>query len=164
MTGATFFIPGLPQPQGSKTAVVRNGRAVLLDGRRGPARQAFARWRQAVADAAAEQGARFDEAVLVGLAFRLPKPSSLPRRRWLSSTRPDVDKLARAVLDGLTEGGLLADDGRVAVLHASKRLVTDEATGCAVAVLPLGDLELTSFVEGWGGVDAAPYIPWEQPA
>ena len=59
------------------------------------------------------------------------KPSA-PRR---PAGRPDVDKLARAVLDGLTMGGAFADDSQVVDLQASKWYVTDgDAAGCVITV------------------------------
>ncbi len=44
-------VVGVPQPQGSKTAYVRNGRAVVTEGRTASARENVAEWRRAVSDA-----------------------------------------------------------------------------------------------------------------
>jgi Holliday junction resolvase RusA-like endonuclease len=59
------------------------------------------------------------------------KPSA-PRR---PAGRPDVDKLARAVLDGLTMGGAFTDDSQVVELQASKWYVdSGDAAGCVITL------------------------------
>ena len=74
-------------------------------------------WRATVAKAA-DLGVTFDCPVAVQIRFDMP----MPKRPKFSrpAVKPDVDKLARAVLDGLTDGGLLVDDSLVV------RLVVDE--------------------------------------
>jgi len=61
------------------------------------------------------------DAVALDLEFRLARPPSVdPRKRLYPATKPDVDKLARAVMDGLA--GLLYDhDAQVTDLAARKR-------------------------------------------
>jgi Holliday junction resolvase RusA-like endonuclease len=49
-------------------------------------------------------------------------------RFHVPAVRPDIDKLTRAVLDGLTDGGLISDDARVV------RLMVDEVYGDRVGV------------------------------
>lgn len=124
---ASFRVPGVPVPQGSKQAFVVKGRAVVTE--RG--RSALGPWRSAIAAAAA---AELDEALVgpiaVALVFTLPRPKSHYRTgaragelreaapRYVE-TRPDVDKLTRAVLDALS-GVAFRDDGQVAELVARK--------------------------------------------
>ena len=55
--------------------------------------------------------------VSVDVVFRLQPPRGAPRD--LPHVRPDVDKLARAALDGLT-GAAFADDSQVVRLTATK--------------------------------------------
>ena len=57
--------------------------------------------------------------VAVQLRFDLRRPVR-GRRSW-PCVRPDLDKLARAVLDAITESGLVEDDGQVCELSAVKR-------------------------------------------
>lgn len=59
--------------------------------------------------------------VEVSLRFYLPRPKSAPKRRrtWPIGRTKDIDKLIRAVLDGLT-GPVLLDDGDVVSLTATK--------------------------------------------
>lgn len=66
--------------------------------------------------------APFDGPVSVSLAFVMPRPKSAPKSKHVPAVkRPDVDKLARAVLDALT-GVAFVDDSQVIELAASKRL------------------------------------------
>jgi Holliday junction resolvase RusA-like endonuclease len=55
-----------------------------------------------------------DGPVVLTVVFTRPKPVSAPKRKpcwpW---TKPDWDKLARAVCDGLKDGGVYKDDARV---------------------------------------------------
>ncbi len=149
VTGAFVTVHGRPVPQGSKTAFVRAGRAVLTDGRRPGARAAHAAWRDQVRNAAAdwlaEHGGRrpWDDAapLVVELVFALPKPSGARKRDVWAAKRPDLDKLARCVLDGLADGALLADDARVVLLTCAKVYAASaEATCCAVSVWPATDV------------------------
>jgi Holliday junction resolvase RusA-like endonuclease len=52
---------------------------------------------------------------------------------------PDVDKLVRAVGDGLTQGGAIADDARIVDLHAYKRYSVDGWTGVHVTISHVKD-------------------------
>ena len=118
----TFDVAGIPVPQG---ALVRSPSGGLYN--RG-ARNLDA-WRHAIATEA--RAARWHEDLLDGpvtvrVTFRLPCPQGHVGSRGLRpsaprhpSTRPDLDKLARAVLDALT-GVVFADDAQVAELIATK--------------------------------------------
>lgn len=115
--GIAFIVRGTPAPQGSKRAFVVGNRArVVEDSKKS------APWRDSVAAAAADamNGALpIDVPVTVTVTFFFARPKSV--KRPLPSVAPDVDKLARAVLDGLTAGGVFTDDSRVVDLHAKKR-------------------------------------------
>lgn len=51
------------------------------------------------------------------------------------SQAPDVDKLARSTLDGLTQAGVIADDKYVSILHAQKKYADrDIAPGAIIIV------------------------------
>jgi crossover junction endodeoxyribonuclease RusA len=51
--------------------------------------------------------------------------------------RPDLDKLARALLDGLGMGGAWADDCQVTHLHVSKLYADGIPPGCRVTITEL---------------------------
>lgn len=118
--GVAFLVRGLPAPQGSKRAFVAQGRAIVAEDSK-----KSAPWRDSVAAAAAEamNGALpMAGPIEVMVTFLFVRPVSVKaEKRPYPSVRPDVDKLARAVLDGLTAGGVYTDDSRVIDLHARKR-------------------------------------------
>jgi crossover junction endodeoxyribonuclease RusA len=83
-------------------------------------------WRATVAAAVkAAVGDRMpfpDGPVTVTLEFVMPRPVSTPKRSTPPAIRrPDIDKLARAVLDGIT-GTAIFDDSQVTLLIAYKRI------------------------------------------
>lgn len=94
-------------------------------------------WRKAVAAAAREvhKGEPLDEPLITRLDFYLPKPK---KPRWLvPATAPDIDKLERAINDGLQDGGLIKNDSRV-VQSITEKHYAKERTGCWVTVFKHG--------------------------
>lgn len=137
----TFTVLGIPRPQGSMRllGVTGDGRAKL----RYP--DSVIVWRGDVVAAAirALDGRPAMLApVAVWLTFQLPRPrnhygtgrnvgrlkESAPR---FPSTTPDLDKLVRAILDGLTVAGCWRDDGQVVELHARKNYSHTPESTCA---------------------------------
>lgn len=126
--GLTFFVPGVPAPKGSTRAFVIKGtnRAVVTS-----ANKNTKPWEQAVR--AAAQEARADLALFnvgshvgVQLEFILPRPKGhygvrglVPSAPLKHTKKPDLDKLVRTVLDGMT-GILFADDSQVHAIVALK--------------------------------------------
>ena len=146
----SFYVCGDPSPKGSKTAVVRGGRAVLLDGRRGPARVKYAQWKENVATyaqiamrvvgATAGVYAPLDGALGIEVVFYLLRPKNetkAQRARAWHTVRPDADKLLRAVLDPLS-GVVITDDARIALVRVAKRYAaTPDAIGAHIFVTKL---------------------------
>ncbi len=134
-----FEVTGLPQPQGNKTGFHVNGKTVLVEGRRGKSRQSVQLWRAAVTREAAEVAAEhgmLDGALHVNVLFRMPRVSTTRKRDVWHISRPDADKLCRAVFDAMTQGGLIKDDSRICELYVGKRFcVDDEAPGCGVTII-----------------------------
>jgi len=123
-TLAAFEVLGVPAPQGSKT-VMPGG--IMVDGTSTTGRAKHKAWRSAVADVArcAAGDEPYDGALQVSISFRLPMPASRPAKVrtvgiWPKSTKPDIDKLIRSTLDGLTDGGLIVDDARIFALDVEK--------------------------------------------
>lgn len=112
----SFDVSGLPIPQGSTRAFVVKGRPVITSTAKG-----LPQWRQLVALCAQEVARTvFEGPVCVELHFRLPRPKSAPKRkRTYATKRPDLDKLARSVLDSITHV-LIRDDSQVVELRATK--------------------------------------------
>ena len=117
-----LHVRGNPAAQGSHKYVGhRKGRAVLVE-----SSKRLSAWRIAVQDAALQHLDPIPAgvAVRVEIHFVMPRPKSLPKSR---PTPPavkrigDLDKLCRAILDGL-DGPAYADDSQVTVLVADKRI------------------------------------------
>ncbi len=143
MTRLNFFVPGIPRPQGSKRAL---GRGVMVE-----SSKYVADWRQDVKQAAWTyrlEHAPLDEPLGVRLDFYLPRPKAHldadgnTRPKYAASRptgRPDVDKLVRAVLDGISSAGLWRDDSIVVDLRAHK-WYADDVIGVEVLIYSaLGD-------------------------
>lgn len=136
IAAGVFFVPGIPVPQGSKKGFsARGSRFVqIVDDNKATLRP----WRAEVARIAAAAwvyGRRLDGPVRVECAFVLPRPKSV--RREYPHVKPDVDKLLRALFDGITDAGLVwTDDSRVVQVEASK--VYGEVPGVHVTIMAIG--------------------------
>lgn len=117
----TFRVHGTPAPQGNK------GRVVLTE-----ASKTTRSWRDSVAAAAREthHGPPFDGPTGVSVTFYMRRPKSV-KRVW-PSVAPDVDKLARTVLDALQIGGVVTDDARVVELAVAKVYGDDPGANVSV--------------------------------
>lgn len=146
----SFFAEGAPVPQGNKS-LGRNratGKAVILEGRDARQRARFHGWRNTVVTRAslamgqARRRSPIVGPVSVELLFVHTRPKSTPAGQRWRTKMPDVDKLARAVLDALTIAGLIGDDAQVAELTARKVLAhSDETPGVNVTVRTLDHTE-----------------------
>ena len=135
-----FFVAGEPVPQGSTKSfyIKKLDRVVTTHGNRNTER-----WRQRIATEAQHtnetRAANFfcDDrrcGYQVTLDFVFTKPKSTPKKHNLNTKRPDLDKLIRAVLDGIT-GVLIPDDAQVISITASKSYCCgDEAPGLRISV------------------------------
>lgn len=132
-----FTVDGVPVPQGSKTGFVLPAkgdarvRAIVADQNA----KTLKPWRQAVAAAArdAYAGDRVEGAVLLVVEFRFVRPRSVSvKSRPFPTVKPDIDKLERSLLDGITDSGLWRDDAQV--VQVSKSKVYAERPGVHVQV------------------------------
>jgi len=125
----TFTVPGIPAPKGSRTPGRRKDGSIFTR----PASRSEHGWVEAVAAVARAYGhrARLAPPYRIDLRFALPRPK---RPSYDYPTRGDVDKLARAVLDGLTQGGVITDDRHVTDLVATKRFASPGQEGVTVTV------------------------------
>jgi len=150
-----FRAYGTPIPQGHVRTVTKGGRTWSFHGSPG-----LEPWRQAVADQArvGRQGVvPYDGPVEAVMTFHLVRPKShygtgrnarvlKPGAPPFPTTRPDADRLARAVLDAISldldgQGKpILADDSLVVVLYAAKRYCAlDEQPGVTVYLTDLAE-------------------------
>lgn len=111
----TFFVAGVPAPQGSKRLVRSGARTLMIDANS----EALKEWRRTVTMCAPRLDYEPRVPLLVELNFTMP--ATLKDREGWCAVRPDIDKLSRAVLDSLTDAGTLADDSQVVGLVATKR-------------------------------------------
>jgi crossover junction endodeoxyribonuclease RusA len=136
-----IIVHGIPAPQGSKRHV-GGGRMIEMSKAVGPWREAI----RAETQRALNGDGPLRGAVSVIAEFRLPRPKNHYRTGsnaallrsgapWHPAGKPDLDKLARALLDGLTAGGAWADDAQVAHMAVGKAYATDSAVpGCTVEI------------------------------
>lgn len=128
-----FAVVGAPVTQGSKRALLPRGqtRPVIVDDNRA----ALKSWRRLITELAREAWPRppIDGPVAVGLAFKLARPQ---RPQWLfPAVKPDIDKLARAALDAITDARVWRDDAQVVQMHATKVYECDgEPPGLVVKI------------------------------
>ena len=116
-----ILLPGA-KPQGSKTAYVVNGRAVLVEASKDlkKHRQITS---QAIAVSATRQGwirREAQEPVSIDIAFTIQRPKTVQRDK--PAVKPDLDKLIRFVLDAITQAGnVWQDDAQVCKIVAVKK-------------------------------------------
>lgn len=139
---------GKPVQQGSKDFVGRtkSGRGIMVEQNK----ERLDSWRGEIIKACREYQrdnptfTRLEGAIVARLIFCFDRPKSVSRRkRPFMSVAPDLDKLIRACLDGLTAGGAIADDAlvveftRVAKVYCKE---DPEALDIPGAVIVLGRL------------------------
>jgi crossover junction endodeoxyribonuclease RusA len=130
----TFTVIGHAQPQGSTKAFMPKGARYPVVTSDNPNLKG---WRLFVAhEAQRHAGAGpMSGGVRVMLDFALQRPKSLPKRTSQHLKKPDIDKLARAVLDALT-GILYHDDSEVVRLEVTKRYAAPiEAPSVRITVM-----------------------------
>lgn len=135
----SFFVHGIPQPQGSARAFVRNGKPIITTTNKN-----LHDWRRLIADAAQEHAQLHTQAVMIRATFLLPKPKSAPKTKPIFCTkRPDIDKLLRALLDSFT-GVFYKDDSQVVHVDVQKSY---------------GEERVGVFVEIWAEPEPVPRAP-----
>ncbi len=136
MKHVDFFVPGEPKGQPRPRAFARGGKARVYDP--GTAEG----WKGQVALAAKEHlpPTPIDIPVAMHLRFHLPRPRGhfgkagiKPAAPCHHVARPDIDNLAKAVIDALVAIGFLRDDCLVHLLFLTKRYA-DAAPGCQVRI------------------------------
>lgn len=131
-----FWVPGIPQPGGSKKGFVnpRTRRVVIVeDAKRNKD------WRAVVSLAAREtyEGTPLQGPLSLRVTFYLPRPRGHYRTGrnahalrdsapHFPTTKPDTTKLLRSTEDALS-GILWGDDSQIVKQYAAKRYVGDEA-------------------------------------
>lgn len=135
-----FTVIGLPEPKGSTRSfafhaknkatgepLYVNGKPVLRSATTSD-NPKLKDWQGAVAEGArrsleqlpASERGLLSGPVAIDVVFELPRPKSLPKRVVAHLTKPDLDKLTRAVKDALTHV-IWNDDSQVVEMHMRKR-------------------------------------------
>lgn len=117
-----LVVYGTPVPQGSTKAFLPKGwkRPIITSDN-----TKLKPWRQAIVDEARGWAAKHgpwtrEVALELYVVFYLRRPASAPRRVVEPTKLPDLDKLVRAVGDGLTDAGVWTDDAQVVEISARK--------------------------------------------
>lgn len=133
----SFWVPGVPQPQGSKRAFrnPHSGSINIVE-----SSKKVAPWRTDVKEFARKamtDRPLFIGAVSITVAFVMYRPTSTPKTKPTPAAikKPDLDKLQRAILDAL-KGTVYSDDSQVVTIHADKRIAElGEPTGAHIDVI-----------------------------
>lgn len=145
ITSVSWTSLGIPAPQGSKRHV---GNGILVE-----QSDSLPAWReQLIYDISkAGEGIVFKDGIHVELVFKFPRPLGhfnskgelkddsykKPAPRF-KTTRPDLDKLIRAVLDAITLSGVITDDSLCYSIEAQKVYCDlDEPPGVNGTILEL---------------------------
>ena len=138
-----LFVAGEPRPQGSKKAFNRGAHIVLVE-----ANKDLPAWRDHMKKMfelkMMELDNRFDTAVSVSLTFWLTRPKTVTRQ--YATKTYDIDKLTRAVLDSLTQGGVIQDDSNVVDLTARKTYADNHEAGVLLTLAPFDNDSITAGV------------------
>jgi crossover junction endodeoxyribonuclease RusA len=145
-----IVVRGVPAPQGSKNSgySVKTGKTFVYEQNSKTQKS----WRQDVIAAAVavrelSQLQTLDGPVSVQVMFRLPRPASVSiRRRPFPCVKPDIDKILRNTLDGLTQAGIYRDDAQVIDLYVRKMYATDDPDGAPGATIRVGLVALPEII------------------
>lgn len=129
----TLDVIGDPTPQGSKR--VFNGRVVEAAGQR------LKVWRKAIAEAcaAARLETIIEGPVRLEVEFYLRRPKSVTiKKRALPIVPPDLDKLIRAVGDGIGQSeAIWKDDSQIVEMYGTKTYADHRDPGATIRIFQL---------------------------
>ena len=138
MRTITFDVEGNPKGQPRPRAFSRGGHARVYDP--GTAEG----WKSCIALAARPHlpSTPIAGAVSVDLAFWFARPKGHTGKKGLKPSappdhtqKPDLDNLAKAVLDCLTEIGMWVDDAQIVGLTLRKVWLSEPGSGCVVTIV-----------------------------
>lgn len=131
-----FTVPGKPATKGSFRAYTIKRRDGRIGARVDNDNPRCKSWQESVgwaARAAMRSAPLMTGAVAVDVVFRFERPAKIKRAGDYTGPLPDIDKLERALLDGMT-GIVYVDDAQVAQVHKRKEW---GPPGVSVSVLEL---------------------------
>lgn len=140
----SFFVAGDPKPQPRPRAFAFKGHARVYDA--GTAEG----WKSLIAVALKQtwKGAPIEGPIHLGLTFYMRRPKSHYNSKGIikpahlnewHTQKPDVDNLAKAVMDCLTQCGVWRDDSQVCVQYVTKMWDSNQMPGCKITITPMAD-------------------------
>ena len=131
-----ILIQGDPKPQAGPRASRRGNHIHMYSPK--------TEWRNHCLKTLKEQDVYFDKAINLNLIFYMPRPKSHYRTGKFShllkdnapsfhTKKPDVDNLSKAVLDAMTDAGILSDDS-IVVQHYIYKKYTERETGVKIEI------------------------------
>ena len=131
-----FVVKGPPVPQGSMAAIkTKSGKVAVIHSKRGKGRT-VAQWRRAAKQEAhlvMRGRALMDGPTSVEATFYVQRPVSRLESAF-PDTKPDLDKLCRALGDAL-EGIVVTQDSRIVHWSARKLYADEHPTGVPCSVV-----------------------------
>ena len=123
-------IYGEPKPQ-KRPRASRRGKHIHMYSEK-------SEWRKHCTEQLSRFSITFDKPLFVGLVFYMPRPKSHYRTGKFSHllkdsapkyhvTKPDCDNLSKAVLDAMTDAGIITDDSIIVKHDIYKKYATDKA-------------------------------------
>ena len=116
----TFVIKGIPKVKQRPRFAARNGKILTYTPKTTASFENLVKLK-----AEQEFDHPLDGAISLAIRFHLPRPKRLiwktkPMPEVYSDKRPDIDNLAKSIIDGLN-GIAFKDDGQIADLHVTKK-------------------------------------------
>jgi Holliday junction resolvase RusA-like endonuclease len=128
MPNHLYIINGEAIPQGSKTATVIKGRAVMFD-----SNKKLKAWRATTTNQVMQQAKELNftpfkqyEPVRAIIIIYFKKPKTVKRAE--PTVKPDVDKLLRSLFDSMTAAKIWYDDSQVISVTVSKHYCYENDT------------------------------------
>ena len=124
----TAWVPGKPQPQGSKKGFIINGKVVLVESAKG-----LKPWREKIRTAIthANNYRQLTGAVHVSVSFYFKQAKTNNKKSH--TQKPDIDKLIRACLDSFS-GTVIKDDSQVVSISAWKHWAKQDMEGVNISI------------------------------
>lgn len=121
----TVTVYGEPKAQPRPRATARGGFARVYNP------STADEWKQAIVDAARDQGEPFLGPVELSIRFDMPRPKHMRGTEAKPHTvKPDIDNLVKAVMDALTTAIWWIDDAQVWSLRTSKKYAPKGEPSC----------------------------------
>lgn len=141
-----FSMAGSPRGQGRPRTTVRGGFATIY---KDPKSRKYEASVQVLAKQAMAGHPAFQGPLSVSLRFRMPIPKSASKAaraamatgEWAHTGKPDLDNMAKAILDGM-KGAVFGDDSQIVRSFLTK--IYAEQPGVDVRVEPLAPQELAA--------------------